>query len=94
LTSLFPTDSLRTDGAEVIFQDKAALPDRRPQSIPWGVMLRFLLRSRTIAISLVCGSAAIAQTYNLKGRVLDKVGMQPVAGPGRMAVSPSREPPG
>ncbi|MDB5104161.1 MAG: hypothetical protein JWP91_1850 [Fibrobacteres bacterium] len=33
-----------------------------------------------ISVSLLCGTAALGQTYNLKGRVLDKVGMKPVAG--------------
>jgi hypothetical protein len=43
-------------------------------------MLRFTFPPKAIAMAMLCGSAAVAQTYSLKGRVLEKVGMQPVAG--------------
>ena len=35
---------------------------------------------KTISIAILCGAAAMGQTYNLKGRVLDKAGMKPVQG--------------
>ncbi|MDB5050020.1 MAG: hypothetical protein JWO30_3091 [Fibrobacteres bacterium] len=41
----------------------------------------FLRKTILISIfSTLCGAAAMDQTYNLKGRVLDKAGMKPVAG--------------
>ena len=47
-------------------------------------MVRFPVRStlwfKTLSLAWLLGSVAIAQTYNLKGRVLDKVGMKPVVG--------------
>jgi hypothetical protein len=43
-------------------------------------MFRWPHLSGAFPISMLCGAAAFAQTYNLKGRVLDKVGMKPVAG--------------
>jgi hypothetical protein len=35
---------------------------------------------KAISISILCGAAAMGQTYSLKGRVLEKVGMKPVPG--------------
>jgi hypothetical protein len=50
----------------------------------WGGMFRFTFRSgsglKSLSLAALCATAAMAQTYSLKGRVLDKVGMKPVAG--------------
>ena len=35
---------------------------------------------KSISIAILCGTAALGQSFNLKGRVLDKVGMKPVPG--------------
>lgn len=39
-----------------------------------------MVSRRTVLVSLLSAAAALGQSYHLKGRVLDKVGMQPVPG--------------